>query len=115
MVDEDAIRDLFAPVGRVSIRKMFGGAGIYLDGGIIALSVEGDIWLKTDDLTQPIFAQAGSAPFTYTGKARGPVATSYWRMPADCHEDEDALRRYVALATQAANRAAARKPDRRPQ
>ena len=36
-MDNEAIADLFAGLGRVSIRRMFGGKGIYFEGMIIAI------------------------------------------------------------------------------
>jgi DNA transformation protein len=84
---------------------MFGGAGIYLHGRIIALAVADDIWLKADAETQPHFRKAGAEPFTYGAKAGERTVMSYWRMPAECHDDEDELRRWVALAEQASIRA----------
>ena len=36
------------PMGRVSLRKMMGGATLYLDGTIFAIMVDGELWLKAD-------------------------------------------------------------------
>jgi DNA transformation protein len=98
------IEDLFASCGPVSIRRMFGGHGIYADGRMVALEASGVLYLKADALSSPRFAEAGSEPFTYAGKGR-PVQMSYWRVPEDAFEDADLMREFFALAVEAARRA----------
>lgn len=44
-MDDDAIRDVFSSLGPVAIRRMFGGKGVYHDGIIIALEVDGELLL----------------------------------------------------------------------
>ena len=59
---------MFAAFGPVAVRRMFGGAGIFADGLMIALVSEGAIYLKADDSTIPQFEREGLRPFTYTAK-----------------------------------------------
>lgn len=105
-MDADAIRDLFRPLGTVTVRRMFGGAGIYRDGVILAIEVEGEIYLKADAHTVPDFRAAGSEPFVYDGKGK-PVTMSYWRMPGEAYDDPDAFRPWGEKAWAAAQRAQA--------
>lgn len=58
-MDDETIRDLFSAIGLVTIRRMFGGKGIYRDGLIFALVVRGELLLKADAQTAPAFAEAG--------------------------------------------------------
>ena len=44
--DFDWLHDLFEPVGPITIRRMFGGAGIYRDGIMFALVSDGEVYLK---------------------------------------------------------------------
>ena len=67
-MDDAAIRDLFERVGPVTIRRMFGGKGIYREGTIFALEVDGEVLLKADAETAPAFAAAGSRQWLYDGK-----------------------------------------------
>ena len=66
---------------------MFGGAGIFADGLMIALVSEGAIYLKADDSTIPQFEREGLKPFTYTAKTRKRAVMSYWRMPERLYDD----------------------------
>ena len=47
-MDSEAIKDLFAAFGTVTVRRMFGGAGIYADGVMIAIAFDGEVYLKAD-------------------------------------------------------------------
>ncbi len=109
----DDIRALFEPVGPVDIKRMFGGHGIYRDGRMMALSVDGGLFMKTDESSRPAFAAAGAKPFTYA-KADGSVtALSYWSLPEEAFDDPELLAEWVRLADAAAARAAALKPAKR--
>ena len=102
-MDNDAIRDMFVSLGEVTIKRMFGGKGIYHEGRILALEVSGDILLKADAQTAPEFAAAGTSQWTYAGKAK-PVAMPYWSIPDSALDDPDELAKWVALAWDAALR-----------
>ena len=54
-MDPDYLRDLFSSFRPVTVRRMFGGAGLYADGVMFALwSSGGTLYLKVDDTTSPI-------------------------------------------------------------
>jgi DNA transformation protein len=110
-VDPEAIRDLFASLGLVRTRRMFGGQGIYLGELMFALEVDGELYLKTDDDTVPAFRSAGSRPFAYEREGRA-TQMSYWRLPDRALDDPDEAARWGRLALDAAGRAAAGKPKR---
>ncbi len=98
------LKDLFAPFGDISIRKMFGGAGVYCDGKIFAIADDDDVWLKVDDVSRTEFESEGLKPFEI--EMNGKKGTmSYYKPPDDIYDDEDALRRWAGLALDAAARA----------
>lgn len=59
-MDNAAIEEMFETLGPVTIKRMFGGKGIYCQGIIFALEVDGEILLKGDEQTAPTFEAAGS-------------------------------------------------------
>jgi DNA transformation protein and related proteins len=73
-VDADHIVELFAAFGPVTVRRMFGGAGIYAEGAMFAIVADGMIYLKADGRTIPDFEREGLKPFTYVAKGRRSVA-----------------------------------------
>ncbi|MET3647916.1 TfoX/Sxy family protein [Phyllobacterium ifriqiyense] len=105
-MDNDAIHDLFAGLGGVSIRRMFGGKGIYFEGVIIALELStGNILLKADEVSIPEFEAAGCEQWTYTGKSKQ-VKMPYWSVPEEAFDDPDIMTEWAKRAYEAALRVA---------
>ncbi|MBX9911098.1 MAG: TfoX/Sxy family protein [Beijerinckiaceae bacterium] len=110
-MDAEGIRELFADILPVRVRRMFGGHGIYDGETMFALEAGGEIWLKADAQSVQRFEAAGSAAFTYQKQGK-PFAMSYWRLPDEALDDADALRDWTRLAVEAARRPA--KPAAKP-
>jgi DNA transformation protein and related proteins len=104
-MDKDAIEDLFSPLGPVSIRRMFGGKGIYFDGVIIAIELRDELMLKADAETAPAFAEAGATQWSYENKAGKPVLMPYWTIPDEALDDPDAMALWLRRAYEAGLRA----------
>jgi DNA transformation protein and related proteins len=105
-LDPEAIRDLFAGLGAVRTRRMFGGQGVYAGDVMFALEASGELYLKADDSVLPAFQAAGSRPFVYEKDGRI-ARMSYWRLPDGAADDPDEAARWGRLAIAAARRAAA--------
>src|SRR5437660_631424 len=114
-MDVQSIRELFAEFGPVNVRRMFGGAGVFVDDRMIALVSREVIYLKADAETISAFEQEGLAPFSYATKNGEHKLTSYWRMPDRLYDDPEELARWARAAHEAALRKAARpkKPSKR--
>jgi DNA transformation protein len=109
--DPEHIAELFSAFGPVAVRRMFGGAGLFAEGVMIAILDEGIIYLKADERTIPAFEREGLKPFTYSTKDGTRSLTSYWRMPERLYDAPDELARWATEALQAARRGTARKPQ----
>lgn len=103
-MNNDAISDLFSGLGSVTIKRMFGGKGIYFNGLIVALEVDDEILLKADAISAPDFAAAGSRQWIYTGRAK-PVEMPYWSIPDDALDDPDIMTEWAKRAYEASLRA----------
>jgi DNA transformation protein len=116
-MDPEFIRELFAPFGPVTVKRLFGGAGISSDGLTFALVFDGAIFLKVDDASIPDFEREGSAPFVYTrAKSKGRVgkaSLSYWRLPERLYDDPDELAVWAAFAVAERKKLAPRKSAKR--
>jgi DNA transformation protein len=108
VMDRERIEELFAPFAAVSVKRMFSGHGVYVDGLFFAIEAGGEIYLKADRHCAPQFQAAGCRPFTYQGKDR-PITISYWSLPDGALEDDDELARWAKLAVEAALRAGEKK------
>ena len=109
-MDPEHISELFAAFGRVDVRNMFGGAGIYAEGLMFGLIVDDVIYLKTDAQTAARFEREGCGPFTYDTKRGERSLKSYWRMPDRLYDEPEELANWAKAALDAARRAAVRAP-----
>ncbi len=81
--------------GEVSVRRMFGGAGLYREGTMFAVLAEDAAYLKVDDSNREDFVRAGSAPFEpYPEKIKTTIRT-YYEIPGDVLENPDELARWA--------------------
>lgn len=101
------VEEQLAPLGPVTIRAMFGGAGVYSDGVMFALIADDELYFKADETTVPDFEAEGCGPFTYESKGK-PIRMSYWKCPERLFEDPDEMadwaRRAIAIAAKGKSR-----------
>jgi DNA transformation protein len=95
---KEFVRDLLAAFGPVTIRNMFGGAGVYVDGVMFAILVDDTLYLKTNAVSAFAFASEGMTPFKYKPRGEDPVAMPYWEVPPRLLEEPEEL---VAWAREA--------------
>jgi DNA transformation protein len=108
------VTEALEPIGAVSIRRMMGGATLYCDGTLFALTDDGELFFKADAESLPEWDAAGCRPFTYPGRDGEMQMTKYRRAPADVYDDADAMRSWARVAIAAGARAAeAKKPKLR--
>jgi DNA transformation protein and related proteins len=98
-----------SPLGVVRIRRMFGGAGVSIDGFSIALIADDTLYLKADPGNVARFDAEGLEPFLYDKGGRM-VAMRYRRAPDAAYDDPEVMREWGALALDAARRAKTPKP-----
>ena len=81
------ILDQLSKWGGVSVRRMFGGAGLYRDGKMFGLVANDVTYLKVDDTTKDKYIEAGSSPLKpFPDK---PTVLSYYELPGDILEDPE--------------------------
>lgn len=96
MVDNsfhEYVKELFAGLGPVQIKRMFGGAGGYADGVMFLLLDNDTIHIKVDDALKVELREEGSGPFEWTPQ-NGPRAgetidLGYWRLPESALDDPE--------------------------
>ena len=109
-VTPDDIVELFSDFGPVTVRRMFGGAGIYADGTMFGLVADGVIYLKAGDSNVAMFEREELAPFTFSKRTGERVVTSYRRMPDRLYDDPEELAVWASAAlTRRARATGARK------
>ena len=108
-MDREFLIDLFSDFGPVTIRPMFSGFGISVDGVNFAMALRAGLYFRADDVTIPQFEAEGSKPFQYQTRAKTVVVNSYWQLPARLFDDTEELSRWARAALGAARRAAVKK------
>ncbi len=101
-MDDERIAELFESLGRVSVRRLFGGRGIYCDGVIIAIVLRGELLLKGDDEVAVDYEAAGDRRWVYTHSRHGrEVAMPYWTVPESALDDPDEMAVWARKAHEA--------------
>jgi len=108
-MDREFLIDLFADFGPVTIRKMFSGHGISVDGVNFALALRAGLFFRADEVTIPDFEAEGSKPFQYSTRAKTVLVNSYWELPARLFDDSEELAQWARAALAAAQRAKVKK------
>jgi DNA transformation protein len=108
-MDREFLIDLFSDFGPVTIRPMFSGFGISVDGVNFAMALRAGLYFRADEATIPQFEAEGSRPFQYSTRAKTVVVNSYWQLPARLFDDTDELSEWARAALGAAQRAALKK------
>jgi DNA transformation protein len=108
-MDRDFLIDLFSDFGPVTVRKMFSGHGISVDGITFALSLRAGLFFRVDEVTIPDFEAEGSKPFQYSTRAKTVLVNSYWELPARLFDDSEELAQWARAALAAAQRAKVKK------
>jgi DNA transformation protein len=108
------VLEMMQPAGRASVRAMFGGHGVYLDGLIVGIVDDDVLYLKTDEETRATFVARELEPFRYTTRTGELHVTSYYRPPDEALENPAAMHEWLRLALGAALRSANRKKAKAP-
>jgi DNA transformation protein len=103
----DSVLGSLLPLGPVRARAMFGGWGLFLDDAMFGLVAGERLYFKVDAETEPQFAAAGAAAFTYLRRDKQ-IAMSYREAPlevSDAVAEPAALLPWAELGLKAARRA----------
>ena len=94
----------------MTVRRFFGGAGLYADGIMFGLvSRQEVIYLKADPQTCAAFEREGSVPFSYQRRGVNRAVMSFWRLPERLYDDPEELATWAEQALAVARRANARR------
>jgi len=89
-------------LGRVDVKRFFGGAALVADGVQFGFVMKGTLYLRVDDDSRPRFEALGAHPFSYAGGAKIVKVASYYAAPDDVLDNADELRLWAATAHRAA-------------
>jgi DNA transformation protein len=108
--DADRFDDLFAPFGKVAVRRMFGAEGLFRDGLMFGIVYRERIYFKTSEDSRQAFITEGASPLYYEFKNAEGVLTSYYELPDRLYDDPDELTEWARTAFAVArNKSAAKR------
>lgn len=108
----ELLHEHLAPLGGLSLRRMFGSTGLFSHGVMFGLVKDDTLFLRVDDGNRSAYEDAGAMPFTYR-RAGEVAALAYWTAPEALLDEPEELRRWARDALAAAHRVAAARPGRR--
>jgi DNA transformation protein len=108
------LREQLAPVGRVTMRRMFGKSGVFCDGLMIGMVTEDTLYFRVDDHNRAVFREAESFPPLSYEKKGSSTDLSYWRAPDRLLDEPDEFVRWAREALAAARRVAAKRERKAP-
>jgi DNA transformation protein len=99
----DHLAELFEPVGGVTIKRMFGGLGVFKGGLMFALVADDVLYFKADEATTPRFTAEGFGQWRYEGRGKS-VAMPYWQAPDRLYDEPDDFAEWARVAFEVALR-----------
>jgi DNA transformation protein len=107
-----------APLGRVTMRRMFGKTGVFCQGLMFGMITNDTLYVRVDDHNRAVFEEAKSDPPLNYRKQGHAIDLAFWRVPERLLDEPDELVIWAQAALAAARRVAARRertaPRRKP-
>src|SRR5437762_304240 len=98
------LREQLAPLGRVTMRRMFGKTGVFCDGLMFGMVADNTLYLRVDDDNREAFKEAASSPPLNYEKQGRLIDLSFWRAPERLLDEPDELVTWARVALEAASR-----------
>jgi DNA transformation protein len=103
------LSEQLAPLGRITMRRMFGKTGVFCDGLMLGMVTDNTLYLRVDDDNRAAFQEAASSPPLNYRKKGETIDLSFWRAPERLFDEPDELVTWARIALAAAHRVAAKR------
>jgi DNA transformation protein len=100
------LREQLAPLGRVTLRRMFGKTGVFCDGVMLGMVTENTLYFRVDDHNRVTFKEAEAFPPLNYAKQGATIDLAFWRVPERLFDEPDELVTWARAALAAAHRVA---------
>jgi DNA transformation protein len=98
-----------APLGRVTMRRMFGKTGVFCNGLMLGMVTENTLYFRVDDHNRAEFREAEAFPPLNYRKKGSTIDLAFWRAPERLFDEPDELVAWARAALGAALRVAAKR------
>jgi len=103
------LSEQLAPLGRVTMRRMFGKTGVFCDGFMLGMVTDNTLYFRVIDDNRAAFKEAASFPPLNYRKQGGTIDLSFWRAPERLFDEPDEFVTWARSALAAARRVAAKR------
>ena len=103
------LREQLAPLGRLSMRRMFGKTGVFCNGLMFGMVADDTLYFRVDEQNRTIFKEAEAFPPLNYQKRGRVIDLAFWRAPDRLLDDPDELVAWARAALAAARRVAAKR------
>src|SRR3954467_5412393 len=104
------LREQLAPLGRVTLRRMFGKSGVFCGGVMLGMVTENTLYFRVDDQNRETFQEAEAFPPLNYAKQGEIIDLAFWRVPERLFDEPDEFIVWARAALAAAHRIAAKRP-----
>ena len=98
-----------APLGRVSLRRMFGKHGVFCDGVMLGMVRDNTLYFRVDEQNRTVFREAEAFPPLNYEKKGDLIDLAFWRAPERLLDEHEELLTWARAALAAAHRVAAKR------
>jgi DNA transformation protein and related proteins len=98
------LREQLAPLGRVTMRLMFGKTGVFCNGLMRGIVTDDTLHVRVDDHNRTVFEEAESEPPLSYEKQVRTIDLAFWRVPEHLLDEPDEFVTWARAALAAAHR-----------
>jgi DNA transformation protein len=109
------LREQLSPLGRITMRRMFGKTGVFCDGLMLGMVRDDVLYFRVDDDNREAFKEAEAFPPLNYEKGGAAIDLAFWRAPERLFDEPDEFVLWGRAALGAARRVAARRERTAPQ
>lgn len=103
------LREQLAPLGHITLRRMFGKTGVFCDGFMLGMVRDNTLYFRVDDHNRADFKEAESFPPLNYEKQGNTIDLAFWQAPERLFDEPDELVAWARLALAAARRVATKR------
>src|SRR5689334_11887086 len=98
----ELLREQLAPIGPITVRRMFGKSGVFCHGLMFAMVTEDALYVRVDEKNRHVFKEAADFPPLNYAKKGETIDLSFWRVPERLLDEPDELVVWARAALEAA-------------
>jgi DNA transformation protein len=103
------LREQLTPLGRVTLRRMFGKTGVFCDGVMFGMVTDDVLYFRVDDANRAAFKEAAAHPPLNYEKQGRTIDLAFWRAPERLFDEPDEFVSWARTALAAAHRVEAKR------